>query len=143
MIYLATDHAGFALKEEVKSYLVELGMDVEDMGAHTMNPDDDYPDFIALAAHKVTENPESMGIVFGGSGQGEAMVANKVKGVRAAVYYGSSLDIVSLSRQHNNANILSLGARFVSPDEAKEAVRIWLKTGFEGGRHQRRVQKIE
>jgi len=165
MIYLASDHAGLKLKEEIKNYLVELGMEMEDLGAYQFNPDDDYPDFIIPVAKKVALRQASasakapadkqgvFGIVFGGSGQGEAIAANKVKGIRAAVYYGpsyakasegkGSLDIVKLSRQHNNANILSLGARFLTPQQAKEAVKIWLDTAFEGGRHERRIKKIE
>lgn len=144
MIYLATDHAGFELKEKLKKYIEEdLGKAVRDMGAFEIHPDDDYPDFIIPAAQKVAEDPENnRGIVLGGSGQGEAIAANKVKGVRALLYYGGSLDIVKLARQHNNANVLSLGARFVSEDEAKEAVKLWLETEFEGGRHERRVKKI-
>ena len=143
MIYLATDHAGFELKEKIKKYLVELGMEVEDMGAHEFNPEDDYPDFVRLVAQAVANDPErSRGIIFGGSGQGEAIVANKVKGIRAAVYYGGLVDIVKLSRQHNDANILSLGARFLTVEQAKEAIKVWLETKFEGGRHERRIHKI-
>ncbi|MEK7542635.1 MAG: RpiB/LacA/LacB family sugar-phosphate isomerase [Patescibacteria group bacterium] len=142
-IYLASDHAGFELKEEIKKYLGELGMAVEDMGAFGLDPADDYPDFIIPVAQKVSQNPDTdRGIVLGGSGQGEAIVANKIKGIRAAVYYGGSFDIVKLSRQHNNANILSLGARFLAPDEAKKAIKLWLETPFEGGRHERRINKI-
>ena len=154
MVYLASDHAGFELKEEIKKYLGELGVEVEDMGAFEINPDDDYPDFVILAAQRVAEDPKNnRGIIFGGSGQGEAIAANKVQGIRAAVYYGpsyakasegkGSLDIVKLSRQHNDANILSLGARFLTAEQAKEAVRLWLETPFEGGRHERRIRKIE
>ncbi len=148
MIYLGADHAGFELKEEIKTYLGELGYEVQDEGAFELNPNDDYPDFVIPVAEKVAlrqaqgEN-DAKGIIFGGSGQGEAIAANKIKGIRAAVYYGGSRDIVKLSRRHNNANILSLGARFVSPNEAKEAVRLWLETKFEGGRHERRILKIE
>ncbi|HZX49574.1 MAG TPA: RpiB/LacA/LacB family sugar-phosphate isomerase [Candidatus Paceibacterota bacterium] len=144
MIYLASDHAGLDLKEKLKKYIEqELGEEVEDMGAFAMNPDDDYPDFVIPAAEKVGKDPEhNLAIVLGGSGQGEAIAANKVKGVRAALYYGGPLDIVKLSRQHNNANILSLGARFVSLEEAKEAVKLWLETSFQEGRHERRVNKI-
>lgn len=143
MIYLGADHAGFELKEEIKKYLQQNGFEVEDMGAFVLNSDDDYPDFIIPVARKVAENPEkNRGIVLGGSGQGEAIVANKGKGIRAVVYYGGSLDIVKLSRQHNDANILSLGARFLSKEEAIEAVKVWLETPFEGGRHERRIQKI-
>lgn len=143
-IYLGADHAGFELKEEIKKYLADLGMEAEDVGAHHLDPEDDYPDFILPAAKKVAEDPENnKGIIFGGSGQGEALVANKVKGVRAAVYYGGPLDIVKLSRKHNNANILSLGARFLAPEQAKEAVKVWLETSFDGERHARRIEKIK
>lgn len=144
MIYLGTDHAGFELKEEIKKYLLELGFQVEDKGAYILNPDDDYPDFIIPAARSVAKDSNRhKGILFGGSAQGEAIVANKVKGIRAAVYYGGSLEIVKLSRQHNNANILSLAARFLSKEQAREAVKLWLETPFEGERHNRRVKKIE
>jgi ribose 5-phosphate isomerase B len=145
MIYLATDHAGFELKEQLKKYLQEeLGQQVQDMGAFEMDKDDDYPDFVIATAQKVAEDLEySRGIVLGASGQGEAIAANKVKGVRAVVYYGGSMDIVKLSRQHNNANVLSLGARFILQEEAKQAVKLWLETEFEGGRHARRLEKIE
>lgn len=142
MIYLGADHAGFELKEEIKEYLGELGMEVEDMGAYELNEDDDYPDYILPVAEKVASTADSQGIIFGGSGQGEDMVADKVKGIRSAVYYGGPLDVVRLSREHNDANILSLGARFINTDEAKEAVKLWLETEFEGGRHERRVKKI-
>jgi ribose 5-phosphate isomerase B len=143
MIYLATDHAGFGLKEAVKNYLQDQGREVQDMGAHGLDHDDDYPDFILPAAKKVAENPqENFGIVFGASGQGEAMLANKVRGVRAAVYYGGSLELVRRSRAHNNANVLSLGARFLTFEEAVDAIEMWLATAFEGGRHERRVNKI-
>ena len=144
MIYLGADHAGFALKEELKQYLLGLAMEVEDLGAFELNPTDDYPDFIVPVAKKVAESPDqNRGVVFGGSGQGEAIAANKIKGIRAAVYYGGSLDIVKLSRQHNNANILSLGARFLTKEQAIEAVKLFLETPFEGGRHVRRIKKIE
>ena len=148
MVYLASDHAGFELKEEIKQYLLGLGMEVEDMGAFEINPDDDYPDFVRPVAQKVAlrqaqGESNAYGIVLGGSGQGEAIAANKVQGIRTAVYYGGSLDIVKLSRAHNDANILSLGARFLTAEQAKEAVRLWIETPFEGGRHERRIRKIE
>jgi len=143
-IYLAADHAGFDLKEVIKTYLQEQGREVEDMGAFALNEQDDYPDFILPAANKVVENlQENLGIFFGASGQGEAIAANKVKGIRAAVYYGGSLDLVRKSRSHNNANVLSLGARFLTSEEAIDAVEMWLRTEFEGGRHERRVEKIK
>lgn len=144
MIYLAADHAGFELKEEIKKFLVNLGLDVEDKGAMALDPADDYPDFVHPVAKEVARDPENnRAIVLGGSGQGEAMVANRVRGVRAAVYYGGSLDIVKLSRAHNNANVLALGARFLAKEEAFDAVKLWLDTPFEGGRHARRAQKID
>ncbi|MBI4114738.1 MAG: RpiB/LacA/LacB family sugar-phosphate isomerase [Candidatus Niyogibacteria bacterium] len=143
-IYIGTDHAGFELKEKLKVFLSELGYEVEDMGAHELNDQDDYPDFIRPVADAVSKNSESRGIILGGSGQGEAMVANRIKGVRAAVYYGGTKEIVILSREHNNANILSLGARFISDEEAMSVVKLWLETAFpEEERHQRRIDKID
>jgi len=143
MIYLATDHAGFGLKNVIKRYLQEQGHEVEDMGAFALNEKDDYPDFVIPAAQKVAQNPrENFGIVFGASGQGEAIAANKVKGIRAAVYYGGSLELVAKARQHNDANVLSLGARYLTAEEAIDAVETWLKSEFEGGRHERRIEKI-
>ena len=144
VIYLASDHAGFPLKEKIKKFLADFGYEVKDFGAFKMDPEDDYPDFIKLAAEAVAKDPDaSRGIVLGGSGQGEAMVANRYKGVRAAVDYGGSLDIVNLSREHNNANILSLGARFVTEQEALAAVKLWLETPFSSEpRHARRLAKF-
>ncbi|MCH7828287.1 RpiB/LacA/LacB family sugar-phosphate isomerase [Patescibacteria group bacterium] len=143
-IYLAADHAGFDLKEVIKKYLKEQRREVEDMGAFTLNKQDDYPDFILPAAIKVAENPqENFGLFFGASGQGEAIAANKVKGIRAAVYYGGSLELVKRSRSHNNANVLSLGARFLTVEEAIDAVEMWLRTEFVGGRHERRIEKVK
>ena len=142
-IHIATDHAGFDLKEHLKSYLIELGHEVVDHGAHEFNEKDDYPDFISPAAYAVVEDPNSRGIILGGSGQGEAMCANRFKGVRATAYYGGNLEIVKVSREHNDANILSLGARFVSEDEAKNAVKIFLETEFsKDERHARRLSKF-
>ncbi len=146
-IYLASDHAGFELKEKVKNFLEELKYDVADMGPFKRDDDDDYPDFIMPAAkeiaHDLINGVESKGIIFGGSGQGEAMAANRVDGVRAAVYYGGPLDIVKLSREHSNANILSLGARFISEQEAIDAIELWLATPFSNDeRHIRRIMKF-
>ena len=141
-IVLATDHAGLKLKEEIKKHLMESGMEVEDMGAYSLDPKDDYPDFIIPAAKKVAKD-QSKGIIFGASGQGEAIVANKVKGIRAALYYGKDIKIVRLSRTHNNTNILSLGAKFLTKEEAIKAVNIWLETDFSSEpRHLRRIKKI-
>jgi ribose 5-phosphate isomerase B len=142
-IILGSDHAGFELKEEIKKFLVEEGYDVDDQGADSLNAGDDYPKFIYKAAKKVAETPDSKGIIFGGSGQGEAITANKIKGIRAALYYGNNLDIVKLSRTHNDANILSLGARFLNKKEAVVAVKLWLSIPFSGEeRHKRRVKQI-
>jgi ribose 5-phosphate isomerase B len=143
-IYLGADHAGFELKEKIIPFLKELGYEIEDMGAHSPEALDDYPDFILPTAEAVAGDKSSRGIILGGSGQGEAMCANRVPGVRAAVYYGGAVDIVVLSREHNDANILSLGARFIEVEEAKEVTRLWLETPFSGDeRHTRRIQKID
>ncbi|MBI3634298.1 MAG: RpiB/LacA/LacB family sugar-phosphate isomerase [Candidatus Yonathbacteria bacterium] len=143
-IYIGTDHAGFELKEKLVIFLKELGYMVEDFGAYSYESQDDYPDFIRKVAEAVAQDPLSRGFVLGGSGQGEAMCANRVNGARAAVYYGGAVDIVVLSREHNDANILSLGARFIDEEEAKEVVRVWLETPFSGEeRHIRRIKKIE
>ena len=142
-IYLASDHAGFALKQFLGEHLLQLGFSVEDCGAYEMNPSDDYPDFIIPAARKVAGDSNAKGIIMGGSGQGEAIAANRVKGVRAVVYYDGPIEVVKLSRSHNNANILSFGARFITPEKAVEAVDLWLKEPFEGGRHKIRIDKLD
>lgn len=144
MIYLATDHAGFELKEKVKEFLQKEGYEVEDFGAHSLDPEDDYPDFISKAAEAVSKNPESKAIILGGSGQGEAIVANKFPNIRAAVYYGRLEQMPALTRQHNDANILSLGARFLSEEEVIKTVKLFLETQFTNEeRHQRRIAKIK
>ena len=142
-IHVATDHAGLELKEKVKLYLSDLNYEVIDHGAYEYDALDDYPDFIFPCANAVSNDPESKGIILGGSGQGEAMAANRVKGVRAAVFYNGPDEIIKLSRQHNNANILSLGARFMSEEEMYNIIDIWLSTDFESGRHQRRIDKLD
>jgi len=142
-IYLATDHAGFELKNYLKKYLASKGYDVEDCGAYEYNPLDDYPDFIKPASIKVVNDQGSKGIIIGGSGQGEAMAANRIKCVRAAVYYDGPKDIVKLSRSHNNANILSIGARFITPEKASEIIDLWLGESFQGGRHEKRINKLD
>ena len=142
MIYIATDHAGLELKQKLIDHIKKQNLEVEDCGAFEFDAQDDYPDFIYPCAVKVSQNPGSMGIILGGSGNGEAITANKVKGIRAAVFHGGHEEIVKLSRYHNNANMLSLGARFMSVEEAERAVDLFIETGFEGGRHARRVDKI-
>lgn len=142
-IHLAADHAGFAHKEALKEFLVEQGLEVVDHGAAELIDTDDYPDYVALAALAVAQNPDSMGIVFGYSGEGEAMVANRIASVRAAVYYGVSDEILTLSREHNAANVLSIGAGFVSIQDMLIAVRLWLETPFSNEeRHVRRLNKF-
>ena len=141
-IIRASDHAGVALKSAIIFYLKKSGYDAEDMGAKSFDKDDDYPDFIMPAAKKVARE-KCLGIIFGSSGQGEAIASNKVKGIRAALYYGSNPEIIRLSRMHNDSNILSLGARFVSKKEAIEAIELWLSTSFMNEeRHRRRIAKI-
>lgn len=169
-IYLATDHAGYEMKESVKIFLEvekdELQKDLEkggqvvqsleivDFGAYKYDESDDYPEFISVCAGALsgdiyTGKKNNLAIVFGGSGEGEAIVADKYKGVRAGVVNSENMEIVKLLREHNNANILSIGARFVSEKFAKEAVKIFVLTKFidqEDGkntRHERRVEEIE
>ena len=141
-IVLATDHAGFELKEHVKRFLIEKGYDIKDFGALEYDGLDDYPDFILPAAKYISEH-ELVGIIFGGSGQGEAMAANRIKGIRAAVFYNGPNEIVELSRLHNNANILSIGARFIGNLEVEKVIELWLSTDFEYGRHEKRINKLD
>lgn len=156
-IYFAADHAGFKLKNELVAFVRdEFGYEVEDCGAFELNLDDDYPEFVSKAAEAVSGDPGNRkAIVLGGSGQGEAIVANRHKGVRAVVYYGepdreqkdasgNELTILASTRTHNDANVLSLGARFIDGDAAKRAVTEWLKTPFGGEeRHTRRIEQID
>jgi len=144
MIHLATDHAGLALKDAVKDWLAAEGWSVVDHGAYTFAAEDDYPDFIVPAAMAVAAAPGVAAVVFGGSGQGEAMAANRVPGIRAAVYYGQQPEMVPLSRQHNDTNVLSLGARFVSPEAAKAVIWEWLHTpALTDEKYHRRNQKLD
>ena len=126
-IHIATDHAGLELKNNIKQYLEKKGHQVHDHGAHQFDPLDDYPDFIIPCAKAVSLDSKSKGIILGGSGQGEAIAANRIKKVRAAVYYGGPEDIVKLSREHNDANILSLGARFIKEEAIFKIIDLWLK----------------
>jgi ribose 5-phosphate isomerase B len=159
-VYLATDHVGFELKNKLKAFLTEKGYEVEDCGADSFNKDDDYPDFISKAAKAVSESPDSRGIIFGGSGQGEAIVANKFKNVRCALFYSKAvplketditgkessdpLEMIKLTREHNNANMLSIGVRFVDEEDVFKVVEMWLATEFSKvERHVRRIEKIK
>ncbi len=159
-IYIGADHAGYELKETLKAYLAGSGHEVVDEGAPTFDKEDDYPDFIFPVAIAIAQNRDARGIVIGGSGFGEAMCANRVKGARALVFYGPMLpkttvdasgrestdpyELIKLSRMHNNSNIISLGTRFITEDEAKKAVDIFLSTEFSGDeRHLRRIKKLD
>ncbi len=157
-VYIASDHAGFDLKKILTPYIAGLGHEVEDVGADTYDETDDYPDIIARAgtrlSHDVRMGKESRAIVLGGSGQGEAMMMNRFRGVRCALFYGgegmqkditgASLDMIASLREHNDANALSLGARFLDEQIAKMTVRAFLETPFGGvDRHVRRIQKID
>ncbi len=151
-IFVGTDHAGYVLKEKLVVLLKGLGHEVVDKGAFGYNEEDDYPDFVVPVAQEVSKNPdESMGIILGATGQGEAIVANKFPHVRAVVYYGEArsvvddeADVIVRSRQHNNSNVLSLGARYLTEEIMTNAVVLWLSTPFsEGERHIRRLSKID
>jgi ribose 5-phosphate isomerase B len=139
-IALATDHAGFRLKEKVKVHLTAKGYRVVDFGTDSEAPAD-YPDFIRPAAESVARGDCDLGIVFGGSGNGEAMVANKVRGVRCAVCW--NIQSARLAKEHNNANVIALGARMVTEDEGIAIIDAWLNAEFLGGRHLQRIEKIE
>ena len=138
-IAIASDHTGFSYKEQIKTVLVEQGHAVRDFGTHSAQACD-YPDFIRPTAEAVAAGEFERGIVLGGSGNGEAMVANKVKGIRCAVCW--DLRSARLSREHNDANMLSLGERMMSIHEALEIVDLWLNTPFKGGRHAIRLEKM-
>jgi len=138
-IAVGADHAGFALKEHLKSALGTLGHEYVDFGAANDQPSD-YPPICAAVGRAVAGGHADRGIVLGGSGQGEQIAANKVSGVRAALC--NDIYTARLSRQHNDANVLAIGARIVAPELAREILTLWLATPFEGGRHQRRVEQI-
>ena len=139
-IAIASDHAGFHYKGRIITLLRQLGHDVRDFGTDSTEPVD-YPTFIRPAAETVAHGDADRAIVLGGSGNGEAIVANKVRGIRCALCW--SVESARLSRQHNDANALSLGERLIAPELALDIVRVWLDTPFEGGRHERRIRQIE
>ena len=153
-ILIASDHAGFELKKVLYEYLKGKGYSIVDYGPHEFDPEDDYPDYVVPLAQEISQNTsnKNKGIVIGASGQGEAIASNRFPGVRAMVYIGEPVprdgrkvpSPVLMSREHNDANILSLGARFLSEEEAKAAVDLWLETPFSGQeRHLRRLRKID
>lgn len=161
MIYLASDHTGFEVKNRIKDFLIKAGYEVEDCGAHQLDPADDYPDLISKAAQMVSKDTDNaMGIILGGSGQGEAMVANKHSGVRCALFYAPALavqavniegktssdpfEILKLTREHNGANMLSIGIRFLREEDILKAIKIWLESPAPTNeRHIRRIEKIK
>lgn len=143
-IYIAADHAAFEMKNRIKAFLEKSGYTVQDFGPHKYNPDDDYPDFVIPAAKAVAKNKKSLGVVMGGSGIGECIAANKIKGNRAALCYDAYT--AKMSREHNDANILCLGARTATKNWAltRRILKIWLTTPFSNEpRHARRLKKIE
>ena len=159
-IAVSTDHAGYEALKQLKVFLQDQGHEVVDYGPRELDVDDDYPDFIFPAAQAVATGECEKGIILGGSGNGEAMAANRVKGIRCALFYGPVLakeavdaeghmsddpyEIVKLSRQHNDANMLSLSGRFLTLNEMHEAIRVWLETPFTGlDRHARRITKLD
>ena len=139
-IGLGSDHAGFKYKEKIKALLQDLGHDVVDFGTHSEEPVD-YPVFIRPVAEAVAKAEVERGIVLGGSGNGEAITANRVKGIRCALCW--NVETARLARQHNDANLISLGQRMVAEELALEIVKVWLATPFEGGRHQHRIELID
>ena len=139
-IDIGSDHAGFEYKEKIKTLLAQLGHEVNDFGTHSTESVD-YPLFIRPVAEAVARGEFERGIVLGGSGNGEAIVANKVRGIRCGLCW--NVESAKLNRQHNDANVLSLGQRMIPLEMALEIVKVWLATPFEGGRHVKRIQEIE
>lgn len=139
-IYISGDHAGFRLKNKVKSFLEKKGFEVKDFGPSKYNPKDDYPDFVIPMAKAVSKD-KVRGIIVAGSGQGEAIAVNKIKGIKAGLFSGN-LKIVKTGRAHDDTNILCLGSRLVTESQAQKAISTFLKTKFEGGRHSRRLKKV-
>lgn len=151
-IFVGSDHAGFTLKESLVLYLKSLGYEVTDYGAFEYNEGDDYPDFVVPVAREVSKSPDdTRGIVFGGSGQGEAMTANRFKHVRASVYYGhghsvigDERGIIKVTRDHNDSNVLSFGARFITDADMRKVTKEWLEAPFSNEeRHKRRIEKMD
>ena len=139
-VYLGSDHAGYELKNYLAEHLKGAGHDVVDVGPHVYDAQDDYPPFCIEAARRVVADDGSLGVVIGGSGNGEQISANKVPGIRAALAY--NVETAELARKHNNAQVVAIGARMHTPEEAAGIVETFLATGFEGGRHQRRIDLV-
>lgn len=158
-IYIASDHAGYEMKNELKEYLSDLGYNVEDLGANTYNPEDDYPDYAKLISENISKDVTNIGILICGTGQGEIMAANRNPAVRCALFYGEAIpktqidisgtesndsyEIIKLARSHNNANVLALASRFIDIEQAKKAVSVFIETPFSNEeRHVRRLSKF-
>lgn len=142
MIYIGSDHGGYEFKEIIKKFLTEENIEFKDLGADSLNSEDDYPDFIIPVAQSVAADSNNLGIILGRSGNGEAIAANKIKGIRAAVCLNE--EMAKKAKQHNDANIISLGADYMSMDEAKNTIRVFLETPFsKDARHIRRIEKIK
>jgi ribose 5-phosphate isomerase B len=139
-IAIGSDHAGFEYKERLRAYLAELGHEVKDFGTRSNDPVD-YPVFVRPVAEAVARGEFERGIVLGGSGNGEAIVANRVRGIRCSLCWNA--ESARFAREHNDANVLSMGQRMISLDQAREIMRIWLETAFAGGRHKRRIDLID
>ena len=144
-IYLASDHAGFELQQQLRDWLISKDKIVIEIGAHNYDASDNYTDFMHSCAQRFLSEYDTQNriLVLGGSGQGEAMCMNRYKGIRSLVWYGGKTDIVSLARKHNDANCMSIGARFVDFETTKIAVDLFLSTDFEAGRHSARVQALD
>jgi ribose 5-phosphate isomerase B len=143
-IYIGSDHAGFEMKRDLISYLQKEGHWVFDCGPKEYIHDDDYPDYVSLVAREVSNDPNILGVIIGKNGQGEAIVANRFPNVRCAVFYGGPKHMITLSREHDDANMLSLGAAFIATEEAHRALDLFMHTKFSGEeRHVRRIKKIE
>ncbi len=155
-VIFAADHGGFSLKEKLKPFVVSLGYEIIDVGAHTLDMADNYPPIIQAGARMVAEDPKNTrGIIIGGSGQGEAFAANRIKGVRAVVYYGEparkqidadgkEIDMITSTREHNDSNMLALAGRFLTEDEAKDAVKRWLAVPYDStSRHEVRHRMVD
>ena len=140
-VYLGSDHAGFELKARLVEHVAALGHDPVDCGAHSLDPDDDYPPPCITAAARTVAHPGSLGIVIGGSGTGEQIAANKVTGVRAALVWSD--ETARLAREHNDANVVCFGERLIGRAVAEDALRAFLSTEFAGGRHERRVKQLD
>jgi len=142
MLYIASDHAGYQLKEELKPYLKELDYELQDLGNEQLDPSDDYPDFAYRLAHSVLDDPGSRGILICGTGQGVCIAANKVDGIRAALVHDEFT--ARAAAEHLNANVICLGGRIIDSETAKKIVKMWLETQFSNDeRHERRIEKIQ